>query len=290
MDAVRLIRRELAGQVPLIGFAGSPWTVATYMVEGGSSATFADDQGDAVRRAAHCCIDCSRSSRARRRSYLNAQIAAGAQAVMVFDTWGGDAGAGRLPRVFARSTWSGSSTGSRASRRPARAGHPVHQGRRHVAARDGGDSGCDALGVDWTTDLSDARRVRGPGRAAGQPRPVGALRIARGDPRRGRPGARKLWPWRRPRVQPRSRHPSGRVDPEHAAAMVAAVHELSPPYHSGAGERTIRARRAQLVAQLAPQDLADVGLRQLVAELDDARHLVAGEFALAVARSALLGR
>src|SRR5476649_715546 len=88
MDAVRLIRRELNDRVPLIGFAGSPWTLACYMIEGAGSSSFArpkalawDDAGtmhrllDVVARSVAC--------------YLAAQAAAGAQALMIFDTWGG---------------------------------------------------------------------------------------------------------------------------------------------------------------------------------------------------------
>ncbi len=88
MDAVRTIRRELRGRVPLIGFAGSPWTVATYMVEGGGSRTFAH-----VKRMLygaphelHRLLDVLTRATV---TYLNAQVAAGAQAIMVFDTWGG---------------------------------------------------------------------------------------------------------------------------------------------------------------------------------------------------------
>jgi uroporphyrinogen decarboxylase len=87
-DAVSLIRRELDGAVPLIGFAGSPWTVGTYMVEGGSSRDFPHIKGMAshepelldelLDKVAKATID-----------YLNAQIEAGVQAVMIFDTWGG---------------------------------------------------------------------------------------------------------------------------------------------------------------------------------------------------------
>ena len=87
IDAVALIRRELSGRVPLIGFAGSPWTVGTYMVEGGSSKTFG-----LIKRmmyespqVLHRLLDVLARSTIL---YLNAQIAAGAQAVMVFDTWG----------------------------------------------------------------------------------------------------------------------------------------------------------------------------------------------------------
>jgi uroporphyrinogen decarboxylase len=88
MDAVRTIRRELNGSVPLIGFSGSPWTLATYMVEGGSSKDFARvktmayDQPELMHELLSLLADAV-------ADYLTAQIAAGAQAVQIFDTWGG---------------------------------------------------------------------------------------------------------------------------------------------------------------------------------------------------------
>ncbi len=86
MDAVRLIRKNLQGQVPLIGFSGSPWTLATYMVEGGTSKNFAKVKGLLYEQPLlmHELLDKLAQSVA---AYLNAQIAAGAQAVMLFDTW-----------------------------------------------------------------------------------------------------------------------------------------------------------------------------------------------------------
>ncbi len=88
MDAVSLIRKNLAGRVPLIGFSGSPWTLATYMVEGGSTKSFRKVKGMMYENPAlmHQMLDKIAQSVAL---YLNAQIAAGAQAVMLFDTWGG---------------------------------------------------------------------------------------------------------------------------------------------------------------------------------------------------------
>ena len=88
MNAVRTIRRELKGEVPLIGFSGSPWTLATYMVEGGSSKTFnkIKKMMYAEPQTLHLLLDKVADSVIL---YLNAQIKAGAQAVMVFDTWGG---------------------------------------------------------------------------------------------------------------------------------------------------------------------------------------------------------
>ena len=155
MDAVRLIRRELNGEVPLIGFAGSPWTLATYMVEGGSSKEFASikcmmfDQPQLM----HQLLDVLARSVT---TYLNAQIAAGAQVVMVFDTWGGvltprdyrEFSLGYMERIVQGLT-------------------REHDGRRVpviLFTKNGGQwleemavTGCDALGIDWTTDLMGAR-------------------------------------------------------------------------------------------------------------------------------------
>ena len=106
-DAVALIRRELAGRVPLIGFAGSPWTVATYLIEGGSSRDFPHAKALPTATRRRCTALLEKLARAT-TEYLNAQIAAGAQAVMIFDTWGG---ALSTPAYyeFSLPTWSGSS-------------------------------------------------------------------------------------------------------------------------------------------------------------------------------------
>lgn len=88
MDAVSLIRRELDGQVPLIGFSGSPWTLATYMVEGGTSKNFRRIKGLMFEQpqVMHTLLNTLAQAVT---AYLNAQISAGAQTVMIFDTWGG---------------------------------------------------------------------------------------------------------------------------------------------------------------------------------------------------------
>ena len=155
MDAVRLIRRELHGQVPLIGFAGSPWTLATYMVEGGGSKDFGlvksmmFDQPQLMHRLLDVL--------ARTVTlYLNAQVAAGAQALMLFDTWGGVL----TPRDYREFSL-------RYMERIVQGLTREHDGRRVpviLFTKNGGqwletmaDSGADALGIDWTTDLGDAR-------------------------------------------------------------------------------------------------------------------------------------
>ena len=88
MNAIRLTKQELDGKVPLIGFSGSPWTLATYMVEGGSSRTFTKIKKMLYcePKALHLLLEKLANSVAL---YLNAQIAAGAQSIMIFDTWGG---------------------------------------------------------------------------------------------------------------------------------------------------------------------------------------------------------
>jgi uroporphyrinogen decarboxylase len=159
VDAVRLIRRELNGRIPLIGFAGSPWTVATYMVEGGGSKGF----GIIKRMLYESAAELHRLLKvlaAATVSYLNAQIAAGAQAVMLFDTWGGVL----TPAQFAEFSLHYMAEVVAALTREA-------EGRRvpSIVFTKGGGAwlpaiaaiGCDALGVDWTTDLREARRAVG---------------------------------------------------------------------------------------------------------------------------------
>jgi uroporphyrinogen decarboxylase len=155
IDAVALIRRELKGRVPLIGFAGSPWTVGTYMVEGGGSKTF----GRIKRMMYEAPAELHRLLDLLARStilYLNAQIAAGAQAVMVFDTWGGVL----TPAQYEEFSLRYMAQVTDALTRQA-------DGRRvpNIVFTKGGGAwlgkiaaiGCDAVGVDWTTDLATAR-------------------------------------------------------------------------------------------------------------------------------------
>lgn len=155
MNAVRTIRRELHGEVPLIGFSGSPWTLATYMVEGGSSKTFTKIKKMMYTEPylLHQLLDKLADSVIL---YLNAQIKAGVQAVMVFDTWGG---------VLAHREYIDFSLQYM---------HKIvdglirqQDGRKvpvTLFTKGGGlwleaiaDTGCDAIGLDWTVNLSDAK-------------------------------------------------------------------------------------------------------------------------------------
>ncbi|MBD1387974.1 uroporphyrinogen decarboxylase [Neiella sp. HB171785] len=155
MNAVSTIRRELKGQVPLIGFSGSPWTLATYMVEGGSSKTFSKIKAMAFGepKLMHQLLDTVADSVI---SYLNAQVEAGAQALMIFDTWGGSL-SGPAYREFSLAYMQKIVDGlvRQADGRTV----PVTlftknggQWLEHMA-----ETGCDALGLDWTTELGDAR-------------------------------------------------------------------------------------------------------------------------------------
>lgn len=154
-DAVSSIRRELDGRVPLIGFAGSPWTIACYMVEGKGSDDYRQIKTLMYSRPdlLHRILDVNAEATTR---YLNAQIDAGAQAVMIFDSWGGVLADG-LYQAF-----------SLAYTRKVIAGlRREHEGRRVpvIAFTKGGGmwlediaaSGCDAVGLDWTVNLGQAR-------------------------------------------------------------------------------------------------------------------------------------
>lgn len=229
MDAVRLIRRELDGRVPLIGFAGSPWTLATYMVEGGSSREFRYIKKMLYDEPAnlHKLLSLVSDSVTE---YLNAQIAAGVQAVMIFDTWGGvlstrdyrDFSLGYMRNIVAG-----------LNRESAGATIPVilftkgaGQWLETIA-----DAGADAVGIDWTVDIGAARRRIGD-RVALQGNLDPAVLYA--APERVReavaqvlrdygPGSGHVF------NLGHGIHPE--IDPENVAALVDSVHELSPAYH-----------------------------------------------------------
>ena len=229
MDAVRLIRSTLDNRLPLIGFSGSPWTLATYMVEGSSTKTFSRIKGMLYSepRLLHQLLDTVATSVS---SYLNAQIAAGAQAVMIFDTWGGvltpddyrDFSLQYMQKIVANLTRE--ADGQQV---------PV------VLFTKGGcqwlelmaDTGADALGLDWSTDLAMARKRVGD-RVALQGNLDPAVLYATPEVIREQVG----------QVLAHFGKGSGHVfnlghgitpdvAPENAGALVDAVHELSAQYH-----------------------------------------------------------
>jgi uroporphyrinogen decarboxylase len=155
MDAVRTIRKNLKGSVPLIGFSGSPWTLATYMIEGGSSKAFTKikKMAFAEPQTLHLLLDKVADSVI---TYLNAQIAAGAQSVMIFDTWGGVLSP-RDYKLFSLQYMEKIVAGLTRE----------YEGNKvpvTLFTKNGGmwlesiaATGCDALGLDWTIDIADAK-------------------------------------------------------------------------------------------------------------------------------------
>ena len=158
-DAVSSIRKALKGRVPLIGFSGSPWTLACYMVEGGGSDDYRQVKSLMYARPdlMHRILTVNADAVA---AYLNAQIEAGAQAVMLFDSWGGVLADGAFQRFSLDY-----------SRRVLAQVKTEHDGQRipRLLFTKGGalwldeiaDAGADAVGLDWTANLSKARALVG---------------------------------------------------------------------------------------------------------------------------------
>ncbi|MCC6595430.1 MAG: uroporphyrinogen decarboxylase [Rhodanobacteraceae bacterium] len=222
-DAVRLIRHELHGCVPLIGFAGSPWTLACYMIEGEGSARFARAKALALQDPAlmHHLLDVLARSVA---TYLAAQAAAGAQALMLFDTWGGLL----TPTMFTEFSlrWLGAVVAQVRAQAPE---VPLILFSKGANAHLEGlaDTGCDALGLDWTIDIGDARARVGtrvalqgnldPAVLAATPATIRAQAAAVLDAFGPHPG----------HVFNLGHGITPDIDPAHVAALVDAVHELS---------------------------------------------------------------
>ena len=231
MNAVSTIRRELNGRVPLIGFSGSPWTLATYMVEGGSSKDFRAAKAMAFNepQLMHALLDLLADSVI---DYLNAQIRAGAQAVQVFDTWGGALSAHAYQEFSLRYM--------------EKIVHGLireHEGRQVpiiLFTKNGGlwlesiaATGCDAVGLDWTINIGEARKRVGdkvalqgnmdPTMLYASPAAIRA-EVARilADYGNGSGHVFNLGHGITPEV-----------DPENAGVFINAVHELSAQYHQG---------------------------------------------------------
>jgi uroporphyrinogen decarboxylase len=229
-DAVRLIRRELDDSVPLIGFAGSPWTVATYMVEGGSSREFHKIKGLLKSEPAILELLLDRVATTT-IAYLNAQIESGAQAVMIFDTWGAVLEPDDYRRFSLRSMQQ-ILDGLLRERDGQRIPVILFTKGAGALLADMAKSGCDALGVDWTTSLAEARRFTNDAVALqGNLNPA----ILRETPQRIEKSVAEVL----------SSYGSGPghifnlghgitpdIDPEHLGVLVEAVHNLSPAYHA----------------------------------------------------------
>ena len=231
IDAVVEIRRALAGRVPLIGFAGSPYTLACYMVEGGASDDFRTIKTMLYREPAllHRILEVNAQAVA---AYLNAQIGAGVQAVMLFDTWGGNLShdayrefsLAYLARVLGE----------------VKREHDGVRVPRIVFTKGGGlwleaiaGCGCDCVGVDWTVNLADARQ-RGGERVSLQGNLDPAVLFSTPQVIREQTG--KVLASFGPgpgHVFNLGHGISQFTPPDHVSVLVAAVHELSRAHHEG---------------------------------------------------------
>ena len=231
MNAVRTIRKELNGRVPLIGFAGSPWTLATYMVEGGSSKDFRKSKALLYDdpQAMHVLLDKLAQSVT---SYLNAQILAGAQAVQIFDSWGGSLSTAAY-HEFSLSYMQKIVDGLIRE----------HEGRRVpviLFTKGGGlwlesmaDTGVEGLGLDWTCEMGVARqRVGDKVALQGNMDPT----VLYANPAAIETEVGRI-------LESYGKGPghifnlghgiTPEVKPENAGAFINAVHDLSAKYHQG---------------------------------------------------------
>lgn len=229
MDAVRAIRKALKGDVPLIGFSGSPWTLATYMVEGGSSKAFTKIKKMMYEdpNTLHLLLDKLADSVIL---YLNAQVRAGAQSLMIFDTWGGVLTKRDYLEFSLRYMHKIVDGLIRENE-----GHRVPvtlftkggcQWLEEMAA-----TGCDALGLDWTTEIADARRRVGD-QVALQGNMDPSMLYA--PPARIEQEVQHIlagFGQGEGHVFNLGHGIHQDVEPEHAGAFVDAVHRLSRQYH-----------------------------------------------------------
>jgi uroporphyrinogen decarboxylase len=229
MDAVRLTRRELAGKVPLIGFSGSPWTLATYMIEGGSSKTFGKAKKliyqepalahELLEKLADTVTD-----------YLNAQIESGAQAVQIFDTWGGALSAPAY-REFSLAYMERIVAGLRRESEGRAVPVILFSKGCNTQLEALAASGCDALGVDWTITLAEARERVG-NRVALQGNLDPAILLANPDViRREVANTLQSFGAGNGHVFNLGHGITPDVNPDHLAALIQSVRELSPPLH-----------------------------------------------------------
>ncbi len=228
-DAVSQIRKALDGRIPLIGFSGSPWTLSCYMVEGGSSDDYTRVKSLMYKepKLMHHVLDVTAQAVT---AYLNAQIEAGAQAVMIFDSWGGTlshAAYHEFSLPYMQRILDGLKREYDGVRVPA-----------IVFTKGGGlwidtiaDIGCDAIGLDWTIDIGIARQRVGQ-KVALQGNLDPAVLFSTPEVIRTEVE----------RILAAYGYGSGHVfnlghgisqftNPDNAAALVEAVHALSRKYH-----------------------------------------------------------
>ena len=229
MDAVALIRRELNGRAPLIGFAGSPWTLATYMIEGSGSKDFRRAKQFMYNHPESCRLLLDKLARAV-TDYLNAQIRAGAQVVQIFDTWGG---------ILSTPAYLEYSLAY--MRRIVDGLIREREGRTVpciLFTKQGGGwleeiaaSGCHCVGLDWTVDIGSARSRIGRKTALQGNMDPSVLYAEPAVIRREVAAILRSWGSGPGHVFNLGHGVTPGVDPEHVAVFVDAVHEYSAAAH-----------------------------------------------------------
>lgn len=228
-DAIGEVRRTLAGKVPLIGFSGSPYTLACYMVEGQASDDWRNVKLMLHERPAllHRVLETNTRAVA---ALLNAQIEAGVNVVMIFDTWGGSLSAASYREFsleYIQKVLSQLKRGSGAARIPV------------IVFTKGGAAwleriaaiGCDCVGLDWSIDLGDARRRIGAGAALQGNLDPAVLLASPEVVRREVQKALESFGSGAGHVFNLGHGVPQLTPPENVAALVAAVRELSPKFH-----------------------------------------------------------
>jgi uroporphyrinogen decarboxylase len=228
-DAIVEVRRGLAGKVPLIGFSGSPYTLACYMVEGQASDDWRNVKLMLHQRPEllHRILETNARAVA---ALLNAQIEAGVNVLMIFDTWGGSLSAAAYREFsleYIQRVLSQLKRGAGAERVPVivftKGGAPWLE---RIAA-----TGCDCVGLDWTVDLGDARRRIGAGAALQGNIDPAVLLASPEAVRREVRNALESFGSGAGHVFNLGHGVPQLTPPENVAALVAAVHELSPKFH-----------------------------------------------------------
>ncbi|MCG8378723.1 MAG: uroporphyrinogen decarboxylase [Proteobacteria bacterium] len=229
MDAVRLIRRELNGEVPLIGFAGSPWTLATYMIEGGSSKDFGKVKKMLYQEpeSLHLLLDHVANAVGL---YLNAQIHAGVQLVMIFDTWGGvlstpayhDFSLSYMKQILDNL-------------------EREHEGNRipvilftkgaGLWLEDIAETGCDVVGLDWCQNIGKVRNKIGNKVALQGNMDPAVLKAGPDAIRNEVKSILESYGDGPGHIFNLGHGITPDIDPEHAGIFIDAVHEFSKPYH-----------------------------------------------------------
>lgn len=230
MDAVSTIHKALDGDVPLIGFSGSPWTLATYMVEGGSTRQFAKIKKMAFQspEILHALLDKLATSVIE---YLNAQIDAGAQAVQIFDTWGGVLTPNDY-REFSLDYMAKIVDGLQRTKNGEKVPVVLFTKGGGLWLEQIAATGCDGVGLDWSIDIGDARsRIGDKVALQGNMDPA----ILHGTPERIRTEVAsilKSYGQGTGHVFNLGHGITPDIKPENAGAFIQAVTELSSVYHN----------------------------------------------------------